>query len=623
MTTVSISRPVSFAGFPLPAWAFAVRVWLAAILALYASFWLELEAASSAALTVVILSLPTRGQGLEKAAFRLLATAAGIVVVFVLTGLLAQTGLPFLTACSLWIGACVYAAGRLDGNRAYAAALGAVTVSFIAVQNIDTPQNVFDAATARGAAIVVGIVALAFVNDILATPNFHVEVAHKLAALHARVRAHVHSLRCGTPPSAEETAHLLRDISSLRGDVSALGAESSNGRARRAAAQSAMANLVSLVVSARAVERAALIGLPDAPASGGVAAAALQRAAGRLRGAEREVQQDLEAFDNARFPPRRLRVPSYRSHSLALENAIAGALCFALASIVLVLSGWPSAELCLAFVGILIGLSATAPDRNGFAKVALMAAPTGCILAGVLEFVVLDGVTSFPLLALGFAPFVIGLALLMTLANPVVATLARTNLIFMIAVFGPSNPQAYDPQAFLFVSLFACLAAVLYFLVQFAVPGRGRAQQAGQLLLEARRDLRRCIRREPRPLLEPEEEEFRNAVRLGQVLDLSTPANPRGNAVAAALHLFDVAASLRSCRSALDRTPADGVTGLVAKAREDLRRADGPALLTAARTLETSPAWSAPGARDLAAAQFDAGLALCGPVRPALSHTEA
>jgi Fusaric acid resistance protein family len=53
---------MTFAGFPGSSWAFAIRIWLAIVIALYVSFWLELEAPSSAAVTVAILALPTRGQ---------------------------------------------------------------------------------------------------------------------------------------------------------------------------------------------------------------------------------------------------------------------------------------------------------------------------------------------------------------------------------------------------------------------------------------------------------------------------------------------------------------------------------------------------------------------------------
>jgi hypothetical protein len=50
----SVRRTVTIAGFPLSAWAFALRIWAAMMVGLYAAFWLQLESASSAAITVGI-----------------------------------------------------------------------------------------------------------------------------------------------------------------------------------------------------------------------------------------------------------------------------------------------------------------------------------------------------------------------------------------------------------------------------------------------------------------------------------------------------------------------------------------------------------------------------------------
>jgi hypothetical protein len=146
-------RPLVFAGLPATSWAFAIRIWIAVILALYASFWLELEAPSSAAITVAILALPTRGQAMEKAGFRLIATVIGVAASIAIAGFFSQTDGLLLAVFSAWIGLCVYAAGMLDGNRAYAAALCCITVALIAVQQIDSPQQVFPTGVARGAAI--------------------------------------------------------------------------------------------------------------------------------------------------------------------------------------------------------------------------------------------------------------------------------------------------------------------------------------------------------------------------------------------------------------------------------------------------------------------------------------
>ncbi|MBV8190805.1 MAG: FUSC family protein, partial [Alphaproteobacteria bacterium] len=77
MSVTTVLAPPRFAGLPLASWAFAFRIWVAVVVALYAAFWLQLEAASSAAVCVAILAAPTRGQALEKAGFRFLATVVG------------------------------------------------------------------------------------------------------------------------------------------------------------------------------------------------------------------------------------------------------------------------------------------------------------------------------------------------------------------------------------------------------------------------------------------------------------------------------------------------------------------------------------------------------------------
>ena len=72
---------------PIHIWAYAFRIWLAAVVALYAAFWLQLGGASSAAVTVAILAQPTRGAALSKAANRIAATLIGATVSVVIAGL--------------------------------------------------------------------------------------------------------------------------------------------------------------------------------------------------------------------------------------------------------------------------------------------------------------------------------------------------------------------------------------------------------------------------------------------------------------------------------------------------------------------------------------------------------
>ena len=79
---------------------------MAIVAALYTSFWLELQSPSTAALTVTVLALPTRGQGMEKAAFRLIATVLGVMASVAIVGLFAQSG-----------GIMLAAFGRIAGRQ--------------------------------------------------------------------------------------------------------------------------------------------------------------------------------------------------------------------------------------------------------------------------------------------------------------------------------------------------------------------------------------------------------------------------------------------------------------------------------------------------------------------------
>jgi uncharacterized membrane protein YccC len=63
MTTANRDRwTLAIAGFSIPACVFAFRTWVAMMTALYAAFWLQLDSASSAAVTVGILAQQTQGQ---------------------------------------------------------------------------------------------------------------------------------------------------------------------------------------------------------------------------------------------------------------------------------------------------------------------------------------------------------------------------------------------------------------------------------------------------------------------------------------------------------------------------------------------------------------------------------
>lgn len=605
-----------FAGFPASSWAFAIRVWLAVILALYASFWLELEAPSTAAITVAIIALPTRGQAMEKAGFRLIATVIGVVASVVIAGVFSQTDGLLLAVFSAWIGLCAYAAGMLDGNRAYAAALCCVTVALVAIQQIDSPLQVFPTGLARGAAIAVGVLASALINDVLAVPDYHPVLAQRLEALHRHVVNYADGAVRGEAASSTVAADLLRDIAAVRPEISSLVTESSSGNARRAAARTAMVDLVTELLLARSVAAllaAAPIARPNYP--DGDSSDLMTIGLGWLRKelAQRtaDVRTSLVALQAGEHPLREWRAPLYRSRRIAAESGIRAAIYFALASVFFVVTGWPTTELCLSLVAIIIALSAAAPDTRAFTTVAMLATPIACLLAGILKYLILDGVSEFQLLAIGIAPFVIGPALLMVQPNPKFAALGRLVLVFMFAVLSPTNPQTYDPLTFLVASLFACLAAIIPSVAQILLPPWSNKRKLRQLLSEARcapNDLHLRRRRH----LAPEEANFRDASRIEQIITASGPA-PNPAVLDDAMRYFDRAAALRRCRAELDRLANSPLASTADVARTALARRDAKAILASAETLrkaaprQSSLADSASGALILAGVVFSFG----------------
>src|ERR1700755_1417826 len=108
---------------PVHIWVYALRIWLAAVIALYAAFWLQLGGASSAAVTVAILAQPPRGAALSKAAYRLAATFIGAAMSIVIAGLFPGERIGLLLSFIFWICICVFAASSLRLPRKLSAGL--------------------------------------------------------------------------------------------------------------------------------------------------------------------------------------------------------------------------------------------------------------------------------------------------------------------------------------------------------------------------------------------------------------------------------------------------------------------------------------------------------------------
>jgi len=515
----------------------------------------------------------------------------------------------FVIGFAGWLGLCLYAANLLDSNRAYAAILCGYTVAQVAVPQIDSPQNIFSAGINRGAAIVLGIAALVLVSDVFAAPNVHTGLTGKLTAAHQRVRAFALAIVRGERADPIRSANLLREITALHPDITALAAESSDGGARGAAAESAAVALVAEVSAARALSPLPGKTLPSLRRELGEALAGtlgeeslalrlrLQRQAdvsyadpnnalfGRhgvdLLIENRRAQDAIQDLKEGRSPPRRIQAPIYRSQRAAVRNGLRGCLAVLICAILLSLGGWPFASQGLAVAGSIVTLSAINPNLRAFAASAVIAMVIAALLAGVTEFLILDGVDQFPLLAIGMAPSILFAALLSTKQGFLV-------LVFVPVILSPANPQSYNPETYLYASLMAITAAILLFVPLRNVLPTSDALKRRWFLTSARAEIRDLFAGVASWRLD-DEALFRDADRIGQLAAVRpADGDERRDDVREVLDIFGCAAAVRRVRTTLAELSARTGGCLVERACLALAAGDARGLRRAAADLAST-----------------------------------
>ena len=222
-----------------------------------------------------------------------------------------------------------------------------------------------------------------------------------------------------------------------------------------------------------------------------------------------------------------------------------------ISAILFSLGGWPFASLGVALVGVIIALSANTPNPGTFAAAAVIAMPIAALLAGVTEFLILDGVDQFPLLAIGMAPSVLAAALLFTIPNPRLAPIGFLLLVFFPVMLSPTNPQSYNPETYLFSSFLAITSVILLFVLLRTILPASDALRRRWYLKSARAEMRELLAgRRSRRL--DDEALFRDADRIGQLAALQPAADDeRRDDLRQALDIFGRAAAVRRVRTAL------------------------------------------------------------------------
>jgi hypothetical protein len=295
----------------------------------------------------------------------------------------------------------------------------------------------------------------------------------------------------------------------------------------------------------------------------------------------RRAQDAIEDLQAGRYPPRRIHAPIYRSRRAAVRNGLRAFVAVVISAILFSLGGWPLASQGISLVGITIALSANTPNPRAFAAGAIIAIPIAALLAGVTEFLILDGVDQFPLLAIGMAPSVVAAALLLTIPKPRLAPIAFLVLVFFPVILSPTNPQSYNPETYLFSSFMAITSVILLFILLRTVLPTSDALQRHWYLTSARAEMRDLLAG-GRSRRVDDDALFRDADRIGQLAALR-PADDdeRRDDLRQAIDIFGRAAAVRRVQTTLAKLSArtdgrlvgDGYSALAACDPLGLRRA--------------------------------------------------
>ncbi|MBB4840311.1 putative membrane protein YccC [Sphingomonas kyeonggiensis] len=154
-------------GFGLPTALFAVKCYVAAMLALYISLSIGLERPYWAFLTSFIVAQPLAGAVISKALFRLIGTFVGGVAAVAMVPPLVNAPELLTLAIASWLAICVFVSLLDRTPRAYMFVLAGYSACIIALPSVDAPGEIFTVAILRVQEIGIGILCSSLVHGVV------------------------------------------------------------------------------------------------------------------------------------------------------------------------------------------------------------------------------------------------------------------------------------------------------------------------------------------------------------------------------------------------------------------------------------------------------------------------
>ncbi|WP_322050630.1 FUSC family protein [Paraburkholderia bannensis] len=493
------------------AWLFAFKAALAAILAVGISMRLELPQPRTAMVTVFIVMRPHTGLVLARGFYRLCGTLVGVIAAMTLIALFGQFSDVFILLTALWIAVCTTGAARNRNSRSYGFVLAGYTAALIGVPALQDPNTAFMLASTRVAELSLGIICAgvvsalvfpAYAGDEIQTAlraqssSFLSYVARTLpsrksvddvVAMHEHLISSLVNFESLRVIAVLETHAMKSRSQRMRRLSSELMAASTRFHAllhfrnqlRLAGDHATIKTLNSCVAgfgrllirapqaldtyesAAKAVERLdrcrrrvkqRLVHAVPVAAASTMSSLNLATAVDQLERFGSELSAYVHTYASLRDDThKREDWLEPLAPKTDLLVAVAAGVRAAAATIALgffwIATAWPSGATAVAQGAAICALSSTA--ANPFRLAIQIAGGTliGGIAGTILVFGVYPHIDGFPLLALAIAVATIPGAFIMT--RPKIAGYGIGYCVFMPALAGPDNPQAYVPEAFL------------------------------------------------------------------------------------------------------------------------------------------------------------------------------
>ncbi len=201
-----------------PRWLFAVKLFIAGMLAFTSAVHIGLPQPYWALVTCCVVMNPITGAIRSKAIYRLMGTLGAGVVSLTLVSIFVNTPLLMVAVTGL-VATAAFALALVDRTpRSYGFLLFGITIMLIAVPQIGQPGNMFDTAAARITEIGLGLICCSAVDSIIAPRSLGREMRERLHAWIPDVERWFQEALAGRETDPEATADRLRMI----GDVTAL-----------------------------------------------------------------------------------------------------------------------------------------------------------------------------------------------------------------------------------------------------------------------------------------------------------------------------------------------------------------------------------------------------------------